>query len=130
MHTYYPASQLCDGMDDLQGFQNCIEENTNSFVDSNKPAAITPFIFSQTIGWKVLPSNGSIGFNETTSMQLIYKQYTEYYLFIFASNFAFPTVNPSVSPKTFVKIHDTDHSIIIFLKVFICEKFDFNNVQA
>ena len=117
MHTRYPPAQLCDGMDDLQEFQNCIEENTTSFVKSDKPAEITPFIFSQTIGWTIIPSLGSIGFNETTSMQLIYEPNTDYYLFIYAPSFAFPNVNPSVSPKTFVKIRNTDQYIIIFLKV-------------
>ena len=117
MHTHYPDSPLCDGINDLQGFQNCIEENTTSFVKSDKPAAITPFIFSQTIGWKVVPSLGSIGFNETTSMQLLYEPNTDYYLFIYAPSFAFPSANPSVSPKTFVKIRHSDQYIIIFLKV-------------
>ena len=117
MHTHYPDSPLCDGINDLQGFQNCIEENTTSFVKSDKPAAITPFIFSQTIGWKVIPALGSIGFNETTSMQLIYDPNTFFYLIIYAANFAFLSSSPSISPRTDVKIRDTDQQIVILLKV-------------
>ena len=118
MYTSY-QEHLCEGMDDLQGFKNCIDEKLNSFVETDKPAEITPIINLDTICWKVSPSLGSIGFNESTSMQFQFKENDEYYIFIQSTNFAFPTANPSVAPKTFVKIHKTESSqnIIIFLKV-------------
>ena len=129
MYTSY-QEHLCDGMDNLQGFKNCIDGKLNSFVETDKPAEITPIINLDSICWKVYPSLGSIGFNETTSMKLLFEKNTEYYLFIHSKNFAFPTANPSVAPKTFIKIHRTEsaQNIIIFLKVIyvlVCDLVSF-----
>ena len=114
--SYHQSPRICPDSDELESFKNCVEE-VNSFVKPDKSAAVTPLISIDYITWKVAPTVGSIGFNETTSMRLYLENNTEYYLFIYAKNFAFPTANPSVTPKTFLKVHLTDKYIIIFLKV-------------
>ena len=116
-NSHYELPQICHGFDDLQGFQNCIEGSTKSYVESDKPAAVTPIILPNTISWKVDPSLGSIGFNETSSMRLLLDQHCEYHLYVYARNFAFPSLNPSVTPKTFLKLSLNDQYVIIFFKV-------------
>ena len=117
VNTSFPEfPRICPDSDELESFKNCVE-GVNSFVKTNQPAAVTSVFSIDNISWKVAPTVGSIGFNETTSMWLSFENNTEYYLFIYAKNFAFPTANPSVTPKTFLKVHLTDKYIIIFLKV-------------
>ena len=115
--SHFELPQICHGFDDLQVFQNCIERSANPYVETDKPAAITPIIAPNSFIWKVYPSLGSIGFNETTSMNLLLDQHCDYHLYIYARNFAFHSLNPSVTPKTFLKISQTDQYIIIFFKV-------------
>ena len=115
--SHFELPQICHGLDEVQEFQNCIEGSAKPYVQSDKPAAITPIIVPNSFSWKVYPDIGSIGFNETTSMNLLLDQHCDYHLYIYARNFAFHSLNPSVTPKTFLKISQTDQYIIIFFKV-------------
>ena len=115
--SHFELPQICHGLDEVQEFQNCIEGSAKPYVQSDKPAAITPIIVPNSFSWKVYPDLGSIGFNETTSMNLLLDQHCEYHLYIYARNFAFPSLNPSVTPKTFLKLSQNDQYIIIFFKV-------------
>ena len=116
-NSHYELPQICHGFDDLQGFHNCIEGSAKPYVETDKPAEISSIILPNTISWKVDPSIGSIGFNETSSMGLLLDQHCDYHLYIHARNFAFPSLNPSVTPNTFLKLPQNDQYIIIFLKV-------------
>ena len=66
-----------------------------------------------------LPVDGSIGFNSTTatSIYISFTTNTTYSVWFMDRNFAFATLNPSISPRETLAIKDSGVIIFIFLKV-------------
>ena len=116
----YKVSQLiCNGNETVEEFSNCIVEHTVDNIKMDKPHKRENIIFYENVVPSFLPVDGSIGFNETTatSMNITFTTNTTYSVWFMDRNFAFGTLNPSISPRETMTIKDSGVLIYIFLKV-------------
>ena len=109
--------QLCDGNKTLEDFVNCVEVNTREFVNLDKPYHKTNRIYRENVMPVIQPFDGSIGFNETTALHLTLKSNTSYNLFFTDKSFAFVTLNPSLTPRSFLTVKESNLIIVLYLKV-------------
>ena len=108
----------CIGNGSVQDFANCIEENTKDYVKCLKPHKRSNRVYQEAVVPVIQPLNGSIGFNETSSMSLVIDAglNTTYSIWVFDNSFAFFSPNPLVAPRTFLLIKPSNY-IIMYLKV-------------
>lgn len=112
-------NKICFGNATVEEFSNCIEENTRDFVKCSRPHHRSNRIYKETVLPFIQPLNGSIGFNETSSMDLLIdsSSNTSYTIWFVDRNFAFNTMNPLVAPRTFLVLKPKGVFMILYLKV-------------
>ena len=113
-----PDHAKCIGNGSVQDFANCIEENTRDYVKCDKPHKRSIRIYDEAVVPVIQPLNGSIGFNETSSMSLVIDPSfnTTYSIWFFDQSFSFFSPNPLVVPRTFLILKPSSY-IILYLKV-------------
>ena len=100
-------------------FANCIVEHTKGNLKMDKPHTRTNKIYDENVMPSFLPDDGSIGFNEPTaaSLNISFTTNTSYSVWFMDRNFAFSTLNPSISPRAALDINQPGVVIFIYLKV-------------
>lgn len=113
-----PGHTKCFGNGSVQDFANCIED-TRDYVKCTKPHKRSKRVFQEAVVPVIQPLNGSIGFNETSSMRLEIDASlnTTYSIWFYENNFAFFSSNPLVAPRSFLLIKPTSFLIIMYLEV-------------
>ena len=116
---YKDMQPMCNGNETVEEFANCIVENTVDNVKMDKPHTRADRIYYENVMPSFLPVDGSIGFNSTTatSIYISFTTNTTYAVWFMDRNFAFLTLNPSISPREAMTIKDSGVIIFIFLKV-------------
>ena len=116
---YSSGQPMCNGNITIDEFANCIEENTKANLKMDKPHSRTNKIYYENVMPLFLPDDGSIGFNESTatSLNISFTTNTSYSVWFMDRNFAFATLNPSISPRETLLIKDSGVLIFIYLKV-------------
>ena len=120
LSAYKEASQLiCNGNGTVEEFSKCIVEHTVDNIKMDKPHKRENNIYYENVMPSFLPVDGSIGFNSTTatSIYISFTTNTTYAVWFMDRNFAFLTLNPSISPREAMTIKDSGVIIFIFLKV-------------
>ena len=118
---YKDSQPMCNrnGNGTVEEFANCIVEHTVDNIKMDKPHTREDRIYYENVMPSFLPVDGSIGFNATTatSMNITFTTNTTYSVWFMDRNFAFSTINPSISPRETLAIVDSGVLIFIFLKV-------------
>ena len=116
---YSSGQPMCNGNKTVDEFANCIVENTKANLKMDKPHKRTNKIYYENVMPLFLPDDGSIGFNESTaaSLNISFTTNTSYSVWFMDRNFAFATLNPSISPRETLLIKDSGVVIFIYLKV-------------
>ena len=119
LSDYSSDSQMCNGNRTVDEFANCIVEHTKDNLKMDKPNTRGNRIYYENVMPSFLPDDGSIGFNETTAtyLDISFTTNTSYTVWFMDRNFAFSTLNPSISPRETLLIKDSGVLIHIFLKV-------------
>ena len=112
-----PDHAKCIGQQSIQDFAHCLEEIKRDYVKCSKPHKRSYRIYEEAAVPVIQPLNGSIGFNETTSMNLVIDANTTYSIFFYDKSFSFFTPNPLVAPRTFLLLKPSSFYIILYLKV-------------
>ena len=117
--VYTDSQPMCNGNETVEEFLKCVVENTVDNIKMDKPHTRAVRIYYENVMPSFLPVDGSIGFNETTatSMNITFTTNTTYSVWFMDRNFAFGTLNPSISPRETMAIKDSGVLIYIFLKV-------------
>ena len=117
--AYKDSQPMCNGNETIEEFANCVVENTVDNIKMDKPHTRADKIYYENVMPLFLPVDGSIGFNETTatSMNITSTTNTTYSVWFMDRNFAFGTLNPSISPRETMALKDSGVIIFIFLKV-------------
>ncbi len=116
---YKDMQPMCNGNETVEEFANCIDEHTVNNIKMDKPHTRANRIYYVNVMPSFLPVDGSIGFNETTatSIYITFTTNTTYSVWFMDRNFAFSTLNPSISPRETLAIKEPGVLIYIFLKV-------------
>ena len=117
--AYKDSQPMCNGNETVEEFANCVVENTVDNIKMDKPHTRGDKIYYENVMPSFLPDDGSIGFNEisATSMFITFTTNTTYSVWFMDRNFAFLTLNPSITPRETITIKDSGVIIFIFLKV-------------
>ena len=116
---YSSGLSMCNVNLTVDEFANCIVEHTKANLKMDKPHTRADRIYYENVMPSFLPDDGSIGFNATTatSLNISFTTNTSYAVWFMDRNFAFSTLNPSISPRETLLIKDSGVLIHIFLKV-------------
>ena len=120
LSDYSSGPQMCNGNITVDEFADCIVEHTKDNLKMDKPNTRGNRIYYENVMPSFLPDDGSIGFNETTAtyLDISFTTFnTSYTVWFMDRNFAFSTLNPSISPRETLLIKDSGVLIHIFLKV-------------
>ena len=117
--AYKDSQPMCNGNETVEEFANCVVENTVDNIKMDKPHTRGDKIYYENVMPSFLPVDGSIGFNfnTATSMNITFTTNTTYAVWFMDRNFAFATLNPSISPRETMAIKDSGVIIFVFLKV-------------
>ena len=117
--AYKDSHPICNGNETVEEFANCVVENTVDNIKMDKPHTREDRIYYENVMPSFLPVDGSIGFNATTatSMNITFTTNTTYSVWFMDRNFAFATLNPSISPRETMAIKESGVIIFVFLKV-------------
>ena len=127
--AYSTNQPMCHGNGTVEEFANCIVEHTKDNIKMDNPHTRGNRIYYENVMPSLLPEDGSIGFNETTAtiMSITFNTKTTFSVWFMDRNFAFLTLNPSITPREDLAIKEPGVTIYIFLKV--REKLSFINGQ-
>ena len=112
-------NKMCFGNGSVNDFANCIKENTRDYVKCSKPHVRSKRIYKEAVVPVIQPLAGSIGFNETSSMNVVIDASfnTSYTIWFSDKSFAFYSPNPLVAPRTFLMLKPKSVYIIMYIKV-------------
>ena len=119
LSDYKDKEPMCNGIGTVEDFANCIKSNTRDNVEIDKPHTRKNRIYRENVLPFFLPTDGSIGFNDTTSLHLTLglSPNTSFSIWFMDRKFAFSTLNPSISPRTSITIKNSGFLLFLYLKV-------------
>ena len=119
LSDYKDRQPMCHGNETVEEFANCIVEHTKDNIKMDNPHTRSNRVYYENVMPSFLPEDGAIGFNETTAtlMNISFSTNTSFTVWFMDRNFAFSTLNPSISPRAALDINQPGVVIFIYLKV-------------
>ena len=119
LSDYKDLQPMCFGNETVEEFANCIVEHTKNNIKMDNPHTRANRVYYENVMPSFLPEDGAIGFNETTAtlMNISFNTNTSFTVWFMDRNFAFSTLNPSISPRAALDINQPGVVIFIYLKV-------------
>ena len=110
---------MCYGNETVEEFAKCTVEHTIDNIKMDKPHTRENRIYYENVVSSFLPEDGSIGFSETTAltMNISFHTNTSFSVWLMDRNFAFATMNPSITPRETLEINQPGVVFFIYLKV-------------